>query len=74
MDADRWQRINDIFHEGFESPNPPAPHATFSAHGMTRVSSNVAGLSFLGHFVFQAVIPSGQDFKVTASLDRVTCR
>ena len=66
--------INDIFHEGFESPNPPAPHATFSAHGMTRVSSNVAGLSFLAHFVFQAVIPSGQDFKVTASLDRVTCR
>jgi hypothetical protein len=41
---------------------------------MTRVSSNVAGLSFLAHFVFQAVIPSGQDFKVTASLDRVTCR
>jgi hypothetical protein len=65
--------INDIYHEGFESPNPPAPHATFGAHGMTRVSSDVAGLSFRGHFVFQAVIPSGQDFKVTTSLERVTC-
>lgn len=65
--------INDIYHEGFESPNPPAPHATFGAHGMTRVSSDIAGLSFNGHFVFQAVIPSGQDFKVTTSLERVTC-
>ena len=65
--------INDIYHEGFESPNPPAPHATFSAHGTTRVSSDVAGLSFLGHFVFQAVIPSGKEFKVTTSLDRLTC-
>jgi len=65
--------INDIFHEGFESPNPPAPHATISAHGTTRVSSNIDGLSFLGHFVFQAVIPSGQEFKVTVSLDRLTC-
>jgi hypothetical protein len=35
--------INDIYREGFESPNPPAPHATFSAHGMTRVSTDVAG-------------------------------
>lgn len=65
--------INDIYHETFESPNPPAPHATFGANGMTRVSSDLAGLSFSGHFVFQAVIPSGQDFKVTTSLERVTC-
>ena len=65
--------INDIFHEGFESPNPPAPHAVFSGHATTRVTSDLVGLSFLGHFVFQGVIPSGQDFKVTASLDRLTC-
>lgn len=65
--------INDIYHEGFESPNPEAPHATFSVHGTTRVRSNVAGLSFLGHSVFQAVIPSGKEFKVTTSLDRLTC-
>jgi len=65
--------INDVYHEGFNSPNPPAPHVTFGARGMTRVTSNVAGLSFTGHFVFQAVIPSGQDFKVTTSLERVTC-
>jgi hypothetical protein len=65
--------INDIFHEGFESPNPPAPHAVLSAHATTRVTSDLAGLSFLGHFVFQGVIPSGQDFKVTVGLDRLTC-
>jgi hypothetical protein len=65
--------INDIFHEGFESPNPPAPHFTVTAHATTRVTSDIAGLSFLGHFVFQGVVPSGQDFKVTASLDRLTC-
>jgi hypothetical protein len=65
--------INDVYHESFQSPNPPAPHVTFGAHGMTRVSSDIAALSFSGHFVFQAVIPSGQDFKVTTSLERVTC-
>ena len=65
--------INDIFHEGFESPNPPAPHFTVAEHATTRVTSDIAGLSFLGHFVFQGVVPSGQDFKVTASLDRLTC-
>lgn len=65
--------INDIFHEGFESPNPPAPHFTVTAHATTRVTSDIAGLSFLGHFVFQGVAPSGQDFKVTTSLDRLTC-
>jgi hypothetical protein len=65
--------INDIFHEGFESPNPTAPHATFSAHATTRVTSDIAGLSFTGHFVFQGVVPSGRDFKVTASLDRLRC-
>jgi hypothetical protein len=65
--------INDIYHEGFDSPNPPAPHVTFGSNGMTRVSSDIAGLSFSGHFVFRAVVPSGQDFKVTTSLERVTC-
>ena len=65
--------INDVYHEGFDSPNPPAPQATFGANGMTRVSSDIAGLSFSGHFVFRAVIPWGQDFKVTTSLERVTC-
>ena len=65
--------IDDVYHEGFNSPNPPAPHVTFGARGVTRVSSDIAGLSFSGHFVFQAVIPSGQDFKVTTSLERVTC-
>jgi hypothetical protein len=65
--------ITDIFHEGFESPNPPAPHFTLSEHATTRVTSDIAGLSFIGHFVFQGVVPSGQDFKLTVGLDRLTC-
>jgi len=65
--------IDDIYHESFQSPSPPAPQVTFGANGMTRVGSDIAGLSFRGHFVFKAVIPAGQDFKVTTSLEGVTC-
>ncbi len=65
--------INDIFHEGFESPNPPAPHFTFTEHATTRVTSDMAGLSFIVHFVFHGVAPSGQDFKLTVGLDRLKC-
>jgi hypothetical protein len=65
--------IDDIYHESFQSPSPPAPQLTLGANGMTRVSSDIAGLSFRGHFVFKAVIPPGQDFKVTTALEAVTC-
>ena len=65
--------INDISHEGFESPNPLAPHFTFTEHATTRVTSDIAGLSFIVHFVFHGVVPSGQDFKLTVGLDQLTC-
>jgi hypothetical protein len=65
--------FSDIFHEGFNSPNGPAPHYTISEIGSGRVTTDVPGLSFTAHFVFQAVLPSGKDFKVTTTLDRVTC-
>ncbi len=66
--------LNDIFHESFNSPNPTAPHATFSAHGTTHVTSDLPGLSFDIHFVFHGVVPSGKEFKVTTNVENVECR
>lgn len=66
--------INDIYHEGFESPNPPAPHATFSGHGTTHVTSDLPGLGFDLRFLFHGVIPSGKDFKVTRLVESVECK
>ena len=60
--------INDIFHEGFESPNPPALHLRSQRTRRRASPATSRASSFLGHFVFQGVMPSGQDFKVTASL------
>ena len=65
--------INDIFHETFESPNPPAPHATFSEHAITHVTSSVVGLSFDVHFMFYVTFPSSKDAKVTRDVENVVC-
>ena len=65
--------LKDMLHENFNSPNEPAPHLTFSSHGTSHVTSDLPGLSFKAHFVFHGVIPSGEDFKVTTELERVTC-
>ncbi len=66
--------LNDIFHENSESPNPPAPHATFSAHATTHVTSDLPGLGFDIHFVFHGVVPSGKEFKVTTNVESVECK
>lgn len=66
--------INDIYHENFESPSPPAPQVTFSAHGTTRVTSDLPGLSFDIRFEFHGVgLPSGE-FKVTRFVDSLECQ
>jgi len=65
--------INDIFHESFDWPNGSAPHLTLGDHATTHVTSDLPGLSFKAHFVFHLVVPSGKDFKVTTTVDRVTC-
>jgi hypothetical protein len=65
--------LKDMFHENFNSPNEPAPHFTYSAHGTSHVTSDLPGLSFDIHFVFHVVGPSGKDFKVTREVESVTC-
>jgi len=66
--------INEIFHESFQSPSPPAPQFTFSVGGMFHVTSDLPGLSFDGHFGFHGLaLPSGE-FKVTRELERVECK
>jgi hypothetical protein len=65
--------LKDMFHENFNSPNEPAPHFTYSAHGTSHVTSDLPGLSFDIHFVFHVVGPSGKDFKVTREVESATC-
>ena len=65
--------LKDMLHENFETPNEPAPHFTYSAHGTSHVTSDLPGLSFDIHSVFHIVIPSGKDFKVTREVASVTC-
>jgi hypothetical protein len=66
--------LKDIYHEGFDSPNPPAPHATFSGHATTHITSDLPGLSFDLRFLFHGVVPSGKDFKVTREVESAECR
>ena len=66
--------INDIFHDGFNSPSPLAPQSTFRFGGMFHVTSNVPGLSFDGHFGFQAIILPTGEVKVTRVVESVTCK
>ncbi len=66
--------INDIFHDGVNSPSPLAPQFTFSFGGMFHVTSDLPGLSFDAHFGFHGLaLPSGE-FKLTRELDRVECK
>jgi hypothetical protein len=67
-------KINDIFHDGFNSPSPLAPQSTFRFGGMFHVTSGVPGLSFDGHFGFHAVILPTGEFKVTREVGDVVCK
>ena len=68
-------RIDDIYQTSFNSPSPPAPQVSFTEHGRFRIVSDVAGLSFVGHFVFHGVaLPSGEGFEVLVEVERVECR
>lgn len=66
--------IDDIYQTSFNSPSPPAAQFTFAEHGTLRINSDVAGLSFTGHFIFRGVgLPSGE-FKAVVEVERVECR
>lgn len=66
--------INDIFHDGFNSPSPLAPQSTFRFGGMFHVVSAVPGLNFDGHFGFEAVVLPGGGVKVTRDVGNVVCK
>ena len=65
--------LHDVFHTNFESPSPPATQVNFSAHGRTRVTSNISGLGFTlrGGFHFVGLPKGG--FKITRDFDEATC-
>ena len=66
--------INDLFHDGFNSPSPLAPQSTFRFGGMFHVTSAMPGLSFDGHFGFQAVSLPGGGLKVTRDVGELVCK
>jgi hypothetical protein len=51
--------FKEVFHEGFESPNPPAPHATFSAHGTAARHQRPSGPQLQGPFCVPRRDPVG---------------
>ena len=65
--------IDDIFRTTFNSPSPPASQLTFSEHGRLRITSDEPGLSFVGYFVFQGVLPPNGEFRVVVASERVEC-
>ena len=66
--------MDDIFQESFNSPSPPATQFTFAEHGRLRITSDVAGLSFVGYFLFRGVVLPDGEFKVVVQSERVECR
>jgi hypothetical protein len=66
--------VNEVFHETFESPSPPAPQVTFSFRDRFRVTSSVPGTAFSVHALFHLVVtPSAGEAKVTQDIESVTC-
>jgi hypothetical protein len=66
--------VNEVFHETFESPSPPAPQVTFSFRDRFRVTSSVPGTAFSVHALFHLVAtPSAGEAKVTQDIESVTC-
>jgi hypothetical protein len=66
--------INDVLHENFESPSPPAPQVTISFREVLRVTSSVSGAGFLVHELFHLVVtPSSGEAKVTQETESVSC-
>ena len=66
--------MDDIFQESFNSPSPPAPQVTFAEQGRLRITSDVAGLSFVGYFLFRGVVLPDGEFKVVVEFERVECQ
>ncbi len=63
-----------ILHEGFNTPNLPAPNFVYNFRQAYRVTSSTPGLDYTALAVFHVVgLPSGE-FKVTRAVESVECR
>ncbi len=65
--------INDVFHENFESPSPPAPDFTASSHETLHAISQPPEQGFFIHNLFHIVgLPTG-GVLVTRDVESITC-
>ena len=66
--------MNDVFHEGFESPSGPAPQVAVSFRETLHVTSSAAGLGFSVRVLFHLVHqPPADDVLITKDIESVTC-
>ena len=67
-------RINDVFHESFQSPSPPAPQVTVMFEETLRVTGTAPGTGFTLRVQFHLVHqPFAPDVKVTRDIESVRC-
>jgi hypothetical protein len=67
-------QIDDLFHEDFESPSPPAPQVTITFQETIRVTGTAPGTGFTVREEFHLVLqPSSPDAKVTREVESVRC-
>ena len=66
--------LNDVFHEGFESPSAPAPQVAISFREMLHVTSSAPELDFTVRVLFHLVHqPPADDVLITKDIESVTC-
>ena len=66
--------MNDVFHEGFESPSVPASQFAVSFRETLHVTSTTAGLGFSVRVLFHLVHqPPADDVLITRDIESVTC-
>jgi hypothetical protein len=66
--------LNDVFHEGFESPSVPAPQVAISFRETLHVTSSAPGLGFTVQVLFHLVNqPSADEVLITKDIESLTC-
>ncbi len=66
--------LNDVFHEGFESPSVPAPQVAISFRETLHVTSSESALGFSVRVLFHLVNqPPADDVLITKDIESVTC-
>jgi hypothetical protein len=66
--------LNDVFHQGFDSPSVPAPQVAISFRETLHVTSSAPGLGFSIRVLFHLVNqPPADDVLITKDIETVTC-